>query len=112
VYLAQKSIDFQTVEDVEYMRADIRPFEIPEKFLGNVIGKIRCPTCNRDFQTTIPLKDFITSSGPRLGTFTHYEDDMGCGSVFVVIETRHTKIKVQVSDKEGKQKETWLDLVI
>jgi len=111
IYFARKSIDIETLEDVEGMRGDVRPFELPEKFLGHMICKVCCPTCNRSFQTAIPFKDFLTSGSAKTGTFRHYEDDAGCGSSFAIVETRHLRIRVQVKTNEGRSYETWIDLV-
>jgi len=112
IYSAQRSIDIETLEDVESMRGDVRPFELPEKFVGHMICKVRCPVCNRSFQTAIPFRDFLASGGPRTGNFHHYEDDAGCGSSFVVIEARHMRIRVQVNTKDKKSHETWVDLIL
>jgi hypothetical protein len=100
------------MDDVESMRGDILPYEIPQKFIGQIIGKIRCPNCNRDFQTAVPVKDFLTSGGPKTGIFTHYEKDNGCGTSFSILETRHTRMRLLVKGKESKNSEVWVDLVI
>jgi len=112
IYSAQKSIELETIEDVECMRGDVRPFELPEKFLGQVICKMRCPTCNRDFQTTIPVKTIMTSGGSKIEKFQHYEDDAGCGSSFTIVEAKHLKVRVSVQPKVGNPYEVWLDLTI
>jgi len=110
IYHAQKSIELETVEDAEAMRGDVRPFELPSQFLGHFICKIRCPTCNRDFQTAVLFKDFVTSGSPKTGTFTHYEDDAGCGSFFTVLEIRHMRMKVLVRHGEKEPIEAWIGI--
>lgn len=112
IYEAQRSIDIETSEDAEDMRGDILPYEIPEKFAGHIIGKLRCPVCNRDFQTAVPAKDFLTSGSSKTGILTHYENDAGCGSSFSVIEVRHTRMRILVKQRDKEPYEAWVELVI
>ena len=109
IYTGGRIVDLEIPGESEGTSEDTRPYELPQHFVGHVICKIRCPICNRDFQTAIPATDFLTSGGPRKGAFVHYEDDAGCGSAFTVVETRHMRVRVLVVPRDGEPCDTWVD---
>lgn len=109
IYSGGRTPNLEVPEDIEGMGDESRPYELPAKYVGQFICKIRCPVCNRDFQTAVPATDFLTSGSPRVGAFVHYVDDAGCGSAFTVLETRHMRMKVLVMPADREPYETWVD---
>ena len=71
----------------------MRPYELPDQYIGFALLRIECPVCGRKFKTTIHVSNFLGDYG---GSFYHYPDDGGCGSNFRVLELRGERLIVEV----------------